>query len=214
MYCWEKQVHTGRHLLYAGVGEQTLWLCFVWLCWGLRDPSVWGCACCWLLSQLSPTGEGRQGSGHLWVLQGGKRKHLFGPPLADKGEELEDFQRNPINLKNEAMFVCLTYTVNEKQYYQQKLSKSQSCQPPLGTEANHVLMVLLFALHAKTPLWRSGVLRSQKPVLKLWWCNRHAHRTPIFVVNKIMMWTHSYVQVPLTAWHKWHDAYPQLLQVR
>lgn len=60
-----------------------------------------------------------------------------------------------------------------------KLSKSQSRQSLLGTEANHVPMVLLAALHAKKPLWRS-VFLSQKSILELRWCSRHAHGTPIF----------------------------------
>lgn len=42
-------------------GWESRLLAVLWLCWGPRDLSVWGCACRWLLSQLSPTGEGRQG---------------------------------------------------------------------------------------------------------------------------------------------------------
>lgn len=42
----------------------------------------------------------------------------------------------------------------------------------------------------------------------------YAHGTPICMTNKITTWTDLYAQVPLTAQHKWHDAYLQLVQVR
>jgi len=56
--------------------------------------------------------------------------------------------------------------------------KSQSSQSPLGMETNHhqhIHMVLLVALRAKTPLsHRALFLKSQKCILKSRWCNRPA----------------------------------------
>lgn len=93
--------------------------------------------------------------------------------------------------------------------------KSQSCQSPLGTEMNHhqhIHMVLLFALHAKMLLSQAVYfLKVTSPSLGHDGAtDLHAPGTLIFMVNKIMVWTDLYVQMPSIAQHKWHNAYLQL----